>query len=87
VTDTVAVMRSRGLAITAAALGVIGLVLVVIESIEALRSVVLSTLDASLLYVGLGACVIAAVLTLANADDPGPAPRQAPADKAGTETA
>jgi hypothetical protein len=79
-------MRSRGLAITAAALGLIGVVLVVLESIEALRSVALSTLNSSLLYVGLGACVIAAVLALANADDPGRARREAPADEPGAET-
>jgi hypothetical protein len=77
-------MRTRGPAVTAATLGLIGLVLVVIESIQALRGVALSTLDLTLLYVGLGACVIAAAVTLANTDASGPV---AASDSPGGDTA
>jgi hypothetical protein len=62
-------MRSRGLTIASAVLGLVGLALVVVESIEAIRRVAFSTLDSVLLYVGLGVFVIAAVMMTAVLSD------------------
>jgi hypothetical protein len=62
-------MRSRGLIIASAVLGLIGFALVIVESVEALRRIAFSTLDSILLYAGLGAFVMAAVMLTAAMSD------------------
>jgi hypothetical protein len=58
-------MRGRGLTITPAVLGPIGLALLVFEAVQTLRSVVLGTLGTTLLFVGLGLVLIAAAMSVA----------------------
>jgi hypothetical protein len=57
-------MRSTGLTITPAILGIIGLGLLGFETVESMRSVAISTLGTTLIFAGLGLFVIAAVLVV-----------------------
>jgi hypothetical protein len=55
-------MRARGVTITSGVLGLIGLALLVFETVQALRNQVLGTGGTTLLYVGVGLIAIAGVI-------------------------
>jgi hypothetical protein len=55
-------MRGRGLTISTGVLALIGLALLVFESVQAMRGQVLGTVGTTLLFVGLGLIVVAGVL-------------------------
>jgi hypothetical protein len=57
-------MNGRALTITPAVLGPIGLALLVFESVQTLRSVVLGTRGMTVLFVGIGLVVIAGTLAV-----------------------
>jgi hypothetical protein len=77
-------MSGRGLTITTAVLGAVGLALLTFETVQAMRSVVLGTLGIVLLYVGLGLTAVAATLVVISlttrpSPDPSASPAAAPA--------
>jgi hypothetical protein len=51
-----------GLSRSAVIIGVIGLALLIFQSVQAMRGVVIGTLGTTILFVGLGLIVVAAVL-------------------------
>jgi hypothetical protein len=55
-------MGGRDLTITPLVLGIIGLALLVFEGVQAMRRVVLGAVGTTVLFLGLGLVVIAAVL-------------------------
>jgi hypothetical protein len=70
-----------GLSRSAVIIGVIGLALLIFQSVQAMRGVVIGTLGTTILFVGLGLIVVAAVLiALAVSTD------SAPTDSVSTES-